>query len=114
MPAHGFIDLIDLQLDNFQQLRIEQLIENYDFVEAVDKFGIKRLTHRRHYHLFHFFSAGFGVCLKAHRALLLNETSADVGSHDDDSVLEVDRVAQRVSEYSVFKNLQQNIKNVGM
>ena len=44
----------------------------------------------------------------------LNEARADVRSHDDDRVLEIDGVAQRIRQNAVLKNLQQDIENVRM
>ena len=39
---------------------------------------------------------------------------ADVRGHDDDGVLEVDRVAEAVGELAVFKHLQQDVEDVGV
>src|ERR1019366_4996081 len=48
-------------------------------------------------------------------ALALHEvTSADVRRHDDDGVLEVDRVAESVGQLAVFKYLQQDVEHIRM
>ena len=39
---------------------------------------------------------------------------ADVGGHDDDRVFEVDGVAEAVGELAIFKDLQQDVEDVGM
>src|ERR1017187_5968893 len=40
--------------------------------------------------------------------------SADVRGHDDDGVLEVDRVAEAVGQLAVFKNLQEDVEDIRM
>src|SRR5213078_2298192 len=52
--------------------------------------------------------------LEAHRALLLDEASADVRRHDDDRVLEVHPVPEAVGEVAVFEHLQQDVEDIGM
>src|SRR5579864_4017122 len=39
---------------------------------------------------------------------------ADVRGHDDDRVLEVDRVAEAIGQLAVFKNLQQDVEHIRM
>jgi hypothetical protein len=46
-----------------------------------------------------------GVRLEPERSLLLDEAGADVRRHDDDGVLEIDRIAKGVCQDSVFKHL---------
>src|SRR6185369_563649 len=43
MPAHRLVDLVELQLNNFEQLVVEQLIENDDLVETINELGIESL-----------------------------------------------------------------------
>ena len=43
---------------------------------------------------------------------LFKKTGADVRSHDDDRILEIDRVAETISQLAVFKDLQQDVKNI--
>ena len=117
LPArarHRPVHLLNLKLNHFEQLIVKQLIEDNDLVQTIDELRIECLAHLRHHHLFHLFARGFRRALETHRALLLNEASADVRSHDDDCVLEIDGVAERVGEQSIFKNLQQNVEDVGM
>ena len=101
-----------MQLDDIQQLVVQQLIEDDDFVEAIDKLWIERLPHGGHDHLFQLLARGIGCRLKAHRASLLNETRADVRGHNDDGVLEINRVAERVRQDAVFKDLQEDVENI--
>jgi hypothetical protein len=39
---------------------------------------------------------------------------ANVRRHDDDRVLEVDRVAQSIGQLAVFKHLQQQVEHIRM
>src|SRR5262249_6920008 len=114
MPAHRPIDLVDLKLHDFEKLFVEQLIEDDDLVETVNELGVERLSNGGHHHFFDFFPARIGVCLEAESALFLNEAGADVGSHDDDGVLEIDGVAECVRQNAVFKHLKQNVEDVRM
>ena len=70
------------------------------------------MTNGGHHHLFHLAAGEIGSPLESHRSAFLNEARANVRSHDDDRVLEIDRVSQRVGENAVFKDLQQNVVNV--
>ena len=82
--------------------------------KPVDEFRIESLAHGGHHHLFHLFARDVARALETHRALLLNEAGADVRSHDDDRVLEVDGVAERIRQDSVFENLKQHVEDVRM
>src|SRR5687767_6978862 len=105
MADHRSVDLLNLKLDYVEQFMVEELIENNNFVEPVDELRIKRLANRRHNHLFHLLARRITGALEAHRAFLLNEAGADVGSHNDNGVLKIDSVAKRVRENSVLKYL---------
>src|SRR5437870_12656015 len=39
---------------------------------------------------------------------------ADVRGHDDDRVLEIDGIAETVSELTIFKDLQQDVEDIRM
>ena len=39
---------------------------------------------------------------------------ADVRSHDEDDILEVDRVAKAVGQLAIFKDLEQNVEHIGV
>ena len=45
-------------------------------------------------------------------AALFEEARAEVRRHDDNRVLEVDRVAEAVGQLAVFKHLQQQVVDV--
>ena len=90
---------------------IEQFVKNNYLIQTVNELGIESLSHSRHDHLFHFLS-GIVRSLKSHRGFLLYEARADVGSHDDDRVFEINGIADCVRQNPVFKNLKQNIEDV--
>ena len=46
--------------------------------------------------------------------MLAQEPGADVRRHDDDRVLEVDRVAETIGQMTVFKHLQQDVVDIRM
>ncbi len=52
--------------------------------------------------------------LEAQALALLQVPRADVRGHDDDRVLEVDRVAEAVGQLAVFKHLQQDVEDIRM
>ena len=51
---------------------------------------------------------------EAEAAAPLNIASADVGGHDDDAVLEIDGVAQRIGEMALFVHLQEDVEDRGV
>src|SRR5205085_4617742 len=106
------VHLLDLQLNDIQELVVLQLIEDDYLVKAVDEFRVERLANSRHDHLFQFFARGVGSRLKAHRPLLLNEARADIRGHDDDRILEINGVTERVRQDAVFKDLKQDIEDI--
>src|SRR3989304_2036292 len=55
-------------------------------------------------------------CFRHNRdvALLFDVAGSDVGSHDEDGVLEIDGVAQPVGQLSILKNLKKDVEHVGV
>ena len=53
-------------------------------------------------------------CREAHALRFFEEPRAQVRRHDDDRVLEVDRVAETVGQLAVFKHLQQDVVDIRM
>src|SRR5829696_2283051 len=45
MTAHRLVNLIKLQLDDFQQLVVEQLVEDDDLVQTIDELRIEGLPY---------------------------------------------------------------------
>ena len=46
--------------------------------------------------------------------MLAQEARADIRRHDDDRVLEIDRVAETIRQMAVFKHLQQDVVHIRM
>ena len=88
------------------------MVEDDDFIQPIDEFRIEGLPHLGHNHFFQLIARRFSGALESHGALLLNEASSDIRRHDDDGVLEVDGVAERVGKQSIFKDLQQDVEDV--
>src|SRR5882762_8847864 len=103
VPGHCLVNLLNLKLNDFQQL-----IENNDFVETIYELRIKCLAHRRHNHLFHLLSGCIGIRLEAQHTFFLNKPGTYIGRHDDDDVLKIDCIPQRIGENAILKDLQQN------
>src|SRR2546423_6176911 len=114
MIRHGGVDLIDLELQYIQQLFVAQFVEHDDLVETVDELRIERLPDGVHNHLFHLDARNVRRTLESHGAPLLNKARTDIRRHDNDRVLKIDCIAQRVSQNTVFENLQQDVEDVRM
>src|SRR5437764_12705990 len=78
-------------------------MKDHDIVDAIQKLRFEVLTQDFSYGFLRFVIADF-----------LNFTRAQVGSHDQDSVLEIDRAAFRIRQAPVVEYLQQHIEHVGM
>ena len=90
-------------------------LNRYDLVETVQEFWVERAFNFLLHQVFDFFGDHvFLARLEAEAFAALQVTRADVRSHDDDRVFEINGVAQAVGELSVFKNLKKNIEDIGM
>ena len=114
VPAHRLVDLIHLQLHHFEKIFVAQLIEDDDLIQAVYEFRIESLAHSGHHHVFHLGAGDIAGTLKAHGSFFLNKASANVRSHRDDRVLEIDSISKRISQDAVFKYLQEDVEDVRM
>src|SRR5262249_10847197 len=103
------VQIFEAQIDDLLQLLLAKRIENNHIIHAVQEFRTEVLLQHSHHvlpcHLERLGSA---------QSLGIEELSAQIGSHDDDRVLEVDSAALAVGEPSVVENLQQDIENVVM
>ena len=109
------VELRDHEFENLDQVGLAQRQEQDDFVEAVQELGVEGALD---FALHQFFDlVGDHVFLRrleAQAFALLQVPRADVRRHDDDGVLEVDRVAEAVGQLAVFKNLQQDVEDIRM
>ena len=93
-----------LNFDDLFQVAFGQAIENDDLINAVEKFRPKmraqRICHQTGTRFFRFF--------------LSNVLRTDVGGHNDDRVLKIDRSPLPVRDPTVIEHLQQYVENVRM
>ena len=101
------VQLGNHHVDNAAQIFIRQGVEDDDFIQPVDEFGIEEPLHFLHDGIFHLLSRRlFARSLEAQAGVLGQETRADIRRHDDDGVFEIDGIAETVGQMPVFKNLQ--------
>ena len=109
------VQLLHQQLDNLEQVAVRQRLEEDDLVEAVEELGIEGLLHFLLDQLLHLVADDvFAVALEAESLLLLQVAGADVRGHDEDGVLEVDGVAKAVGQLAIFKDLEQDVEDIGV
>jgi len=109
------IELTNEQVDDAEQVVVSERIENDDLVQPVQELRIERFLHFAHHHFFDALHSGLiGAGGEADRGALLQMPRAQIGSHDDDGVTEVNGVAEAVGELAVFEYLQQDVEDVWM
>ncbi len=101
-------------MGDLQQIFIGERREQDGFIQAVQELRIERLFHFAHHLVLDLGRQSGTGSGESHGAAFLEETRAQVGGHDDDSVLEVDRVAETIGQLAVFKHLQQDVVDVRM
>ena len=96
-----------LDIDDAAHLVALEPVEQDDLVDAVEEFRPECRTHHRH----HLIAHGLGVL-----AFLLGdeEFRAEIGSHDDKRVAEIDRAALPVGQAPVIEHLQQHVEDIRM
>ena len=101
-----------MQVDDLLQILVGQGLEQDDLVEPVEELRIENPLDLALDQFLGLFGVGVVRRAEPHVAALFEEACPDVGRHDDDAVLEIDRVAERVGQLAVFKNLQQDVVDV--
>ena len=112
----AFDDLGDLKVDDPDEVRFREGVENNEVVEAVDELRFQHPFRLFEDFLTHHIVLGL-VALRgteAHDALFLDEFRADVGCQDDDGVPEVDFSAERIGDFALFEDLQKEVEHVGV
>src|SRR5439155_24670246 len=103
------------QVDDLQQVGVSESVENDRLVQAVQELGIEKPPHFAHHQFFNLPFRQFLVGgLETQVGALLEIARADIGSHNNDSILEINGVPQSVRQLAVLKDLQKNIENIGM
>src|SRR5437660_773812 len=107
------VELVDHQLQNLDQIGFGQCAEQDDFVKPVQELGVESALDFVLHQVFDLLRHHlFLLRLEPEPFPLLQVAGANVGSHDDDGVLEVHRVAETVGELAIFKDLQQDVEDI--
>ena len=85
-----------------------QRVEHDDLVDAVQELGPEVPGAFRPLPLLHVLV----VAAFMKTAILQNAMAADIGSHDHDRVLEIDRAALSIGQPAIIQNLKQEIENI--
>ena len=82
-------------------MRLGERVENDDFVDAIQKFRTERMAQFPQNGFLHLV---VGLAFEA--ALVLQDPmAADVGSHDQDRVLDIDGAALAIGQAAIVENL---------
>src|SRR5271155_2114558 len=109
------IQLADHQFENLDQIDLTQSAEQNDLIQPVEELRIERALDFVFDQVLDLFRDHvFLARLEAQTLTALQVPRPDVRSHDQNRVLEVNRIAQPVGELAVLKHLQQNIKHIRM
>src|SRR6185295_9732448 len=102
-------NVFQTQLDNFHQLLFAQRTEDDNVVHPVQKLRLEVAVQGIHHLL-----RGFIKFFLRTRTLGLQKGRADVRSHNDDRVAEINGAAAAVGQASIVHHLQQDVEYVGM
>src|SRR6185437_4940413 len=109
------VELLNQQFKNLDQVRIGQRLEENYFVQTVQELRIEGLLDFLLNQLFNLVVDRFFLVEREAETFAFHQVSrADVRGHHDDYVLEIHRVAQSVSELSIFEHLQQDVEHIRM
>src|SRR5208282_1373319 len=109
------IQLTDHEFQNLDQILFAERHEQDDFIHTVQEFRIESALDLALHQVFDLLGNHLVFRRLEAQTLAFHEVpSADVRSHDDDGVFEVNRVAQAVGQLAVFKNLQQDVEHIRM
>ena len=109
------VELLHQQLDDLDQVGVVERLEEDDLVEAVEELGVEGLLDFVLDQLLDLLADQVvAIALEAEALLLHQVPRADVGGHDEDGVLEVDGVAEAVGQLAIFKDLQQEVEDIGV
>ena len=104
-----FAQIIQPQLNNVRKLLFVQRTEDDDVVHAIEKLRTEVLPQG-----FHDVPRGFLKSFRRAETFRLQIAGADIGRHNNDRILEIDRAAFGVREPAIIENLQQDIEDVRM
>src|SRR3989440_5527882 len=107
------VDARDHQSHDGLDVRLGQRMEHDDVVDPVHELRPERALHLFHHALFHLVVRLLvGLLEEARRGPLADDAGAEVRRHDQDAVLEVHHVAERVAQAAVVEHLQEHVEDV--
>ena len=101
------VQILDRQIYDIANIVLGQRLEEYDLIQPVQKLRSERAAQVVHDHLSRIVLDLSGIIDALEQVL-----RADVAGHDDDRVLEVHGLAQRVGDTSVVQYLKQYVKYI--
>ena len=104
---------------NFLNVVLIELLKYDDIINPVKELGTEALLQFAHDCVFNITLAHCAVAFLALEAEcgvagVCDELCTDVGSHDDDAVLEVNLSALRIGENTVVKDLKEHVEYIGV
>ena len=87
-------------------------MEDDHFIQPVQKSGLNTVLFRLE--SCRFVRSVVGDCAKSHHRLAFDQLGTYVGSHDDNRVSEIDRLAEAVGDFALFQNLKQEMHDIRM
>ena len=101
-----------LDVHNPFQLRLVEAVEDDDVVQAVEELRPEVLAQFRLHLVLHRLPGADGILPV--QEVLLNDRRTDVGGHDDNGVLEIDRATLAIRQSPVVQHLQQHVEDIRM
>ncbi len=110
------VELLDVEVDDLAHLRLGQLPEDDDVIQAVQELRAELLLEFRGHLVLHALVARLGVRAQVEAGVrgLGDVSRTQIGGQDDDGVLEVHLASLSIRQMTVVKHLQQRVENVGM
>ena len=110
------IQLRDHELENLDQILLAERGEQNDFVQAVQELRVEGALDFVLHEVFHLLRDHVFVrrLRSPDPSRFMQVAGANVRRHDEDDVLEVDRVAESIGQLAVFKHLQQDVEYIRM
>src|SRR5208282_2855819 len=119
-------EVLKLQVDDLLDFLLAERVEDHDFIDAVQELRAEVLEKRLLNLPLQSLTQHAGLADRASRFRghadgaidavhgFVDKMAADVRGHDDDRVLEIHGAALAVGQPAVFKNLQEDIEDVGV
>src|SRR4030095_16722191 len=107
------VDAGDHEPDDALDVLLVERVEDDDVVDPVEELRPERALHLLHHALLHLLVRVLvRLGQEAGRRPLADQAGAEVRGHDQDGVLEVPHVAERVAQPTIVEHLQQHVEDV--